>query len=220
MICDVLLICHPATCSNHFENLFAQKCFLSFSPKLNSNHTNPTLENFLKVVPSHLLQDFTSLLHPMLASPPFNICTKGGQANSDFELHLQGISQRYQATSNLHKFPMKRKGGIHTQQICYACGEAQHVALQCQSPKIANLDHLKKKACRRCGEEGHPASQCPGNCPNCEDKHPLGGCPTSHITCFQCESSTHVPANCPINYLVSAISKIQPNNFQLAAHVV
>jgi hypothetical protein len=48
----------------------------------------------------------------------------------------------------------------------------------------------------------------------------LGGCPISHITCFQCESGTLVPANYPINYLVSAISKIQPNNFQLAAHAV
>jgi hypothetical protein len=51
LIYDVLLICPPATCSNHFENLFAQKCILSFSPKPNSNHTNPTLETFLKLFP-------------------------------------------------------------------------------------------------------------------------------------------------------------------------
>jgi hypothetical protein len=156
----------------------------------------------------------------MLASPPFNICTKGGQANSDFELHLQGIARRYQAATNLCKFPRKRKGDLHTQQICYACGKEHHVALQCQSPKIPNLDHLKKKACSHCGEEGHQAGQCPGNCPNCEVNHPPRECPTSNITCYMCESSTHVPADCAMNHLVSDISKILPNSFQLAAQVV
>jgi hypothetical protein len=172
-------------------------------------------ENF----PSHLLQDFTPLLHPMLASPPFNICMKGGQANSDFELHLQRIAWRYQAASNLHKFPMKRKGDIHTQWICYACGEAQHVAPQCPSSKIANLDFLKKKACSCCGEEGHQVSQCPRNYPYCEDNHPPRECPSSNITCYMCESSTHVPADCAMNHLVSDISKILPNSFQLASQV-
>jgi hypothetical protein len=46
---EVLLICHSATCSNHFENLFAQKCFLSFSPKPNSNYINPRVRNILKI---------------------------------------------------------------------------------------------------------------------------------------------------------------------------
>jgi hypothetical protein len=174
----------------------------------------------MKTFSTPLLQSVILNMHPMLASPPFKLCTNRGKANSDFEFHLNGIAREYQRKSHLKQIPIRDLGNVYTQPICYACGETCHVARLCPNKKVSSLDHLKKKACSRCGEEGHQASQCPGNCPNCEDNHPFGECPTSHITCFQCESSTHVPANCPINYLVSAISKIQPNNFQLAAHVV
>jgi hypothetical protein len=166
------------------------------------------------------LQSVILNMHPMLASSPFKLCTNRGKANSYFEFHLNGIAREYQRKSHLKHIPIRDLGNVYTQPICYACGETCHVGRLCPNKKVSSLDHLKKKACSRCGEEGHQASQCPGNCPNCEENHPFGECPTSHITCFQCESSTHVPANCPINYLVSAISKIQPNNFQLAAHVV
>jgi hypothetical protein len=194
--------------------------FWASNPKNKLSTIPISCEGHFENFPSHLLQDFTPLLHPMLASPPFNICMKGGQANSDFELQLQGIARRYQAASNLHKFPMKRKGDIHTQRICYACGESQHVAPQCPSMKITNLDHLKKKACCRCGEEGHQASQSTRNYPYCEDNHPPRECPSSNITCYMCESTTHVPADCAMNHLVSNISKILPNSFQLASQVV
>jgi hypothetical protein len=171
------------------------------------------MRNIFENFPSHLLQDFTPLLHPMLTSPPFRIYTNQDVATSEFELHLNGVARMYQETANLHKFPMKKQGNFYTQWICYACGETQHVARQCPNQKVVNLDHVKKKGCSQCGEEGHQANQCTDNCPNCIDKHPTREYPSSNITCFLCESSTHVPANCHMNHLVSSISKIQLNNF-------
>jgi hypothetical protein len=140
--------------------------FWSFGPKLNAKPYQSHVRNLLKDVPSHLLQDLTPLMHPMLSNPPFQLCTNKGKANSEFEFHLS------------------------------------------------------MKACSRCGEEGHQSSQCTSNCPNCNIKHPTGECPSSDITCFLCEISTHVPANCSMNHLVIAISKIKQKQFQLAAQVV
>jgi hypothetical protein len=170
----------------------------------------------MKTFPSPLLQSVILNMHPMLASPPFKLCTNRGKANSDFEFHLNGIAREYPRRFHLNLVPKKKQGDFCTQPLCSDCGEALHAKRHCLNKKIPNLDHLKKKVCSRCGEEGHQASQCLCNCPNCDDEHLIGECPSSNITCFLCESSSHVPANCIENHLVSDISRILPNAFQLA----
>jgi hypothetical protein len=136
------------------------------------------MRNFMKTFSTPLLQSVILNMHPMLASPPFKLCTNRGKANSEFEFHLNGIAREYQRKSHLKEIPIRDLGNIYTQPICYACGETCHVARLCPNKKVSSLDHLKKKACSCCGEEGHQASQCPGNCPNYEDNHPFGECLT------------------------------------------
>jgi hypothetical protein len=159
-------------------------------------------------------------MHPRLSSPQFKLCTNKVKASSEFEFRLNRIAREYQRRSHLNLIPKKKQGDFCTQPLCYDCGEALHAKRPCPNKSIPNLDHLNMKACSHCGEEGHQASQCTGNCPNYDIKHPTGECPSSDMTCFLCESSTHGPANCSMNHLVTAISKIKQNSFQPAAQVV
>jgi hypothetical protein len=190
---DVLLICHPETCSSHPTTCFFKNVFDLLAQKLNSEPYQSRIRNLLKDVPSHLLQDLTPLMHPMLSNPPFKLCMNKGKANSEFEFHLNRIAREYQRRSHLNLILKKKQGDFCTQPLCHDCGEALHAKRPCPNKSIPNLDHLSMKACSRCGAEGHQSSQCTGNCPNCDIKHPTGECPSSDITCFLCESSTHVP---------------------------
>jgi hypothetical protein len=187
--------------------------FWSFGPKLNFKPYQSHVRNLLKDVPSHLLQDLTLLMHPMLSNRPFKLCTNKGKANSEFEFHLNRIAREYQRRSHLNLISKKKQGDFCTQPLHYDCGEALHAKRPCPNKSIPNLDHLSMKAGSRCGEEGHQSSQCTGNYPNCDIKHPTGECPSSNITCFLCESSTHVTTNCSMNHLVTAISKIKKKHF-------
>ena len=63
-----------------------------------------------------------------------------------------------------------------------------------------HYDNPKKKpcACKICGEIGHTQEEHKDGCPHCEEKHPAEECPTSQVTCFFCEGTTHYPAQCHI----------------------
>src|SRR3954469_17519593 len=63
-----------------------------------------------------------------------------------------------------------------------------------------HYDNPKKKpcACKNCGEIGHTQEEHKDGCPYCEEKHPAEECPTSQVTCFLCEGTTHYPAQCHI----------------------
>jgi hypothetical protein len=52
------------------------------------------------------------------------------------------------------------------------------------------------QACKRCGEVGHASKDCHGECPYCDMSHPVGECPMSQVTCFLCEGTNHIPAEC------------------------
>ena len=56
----------------------------------------------------------------------------------------------------------------------------------------------KPCACKICGEIGHTQEEHKDGCPHCEEKHPAEECPTSQVTCFLCEGTTHYPAQCHI----------------------
>src|SRR3954468_13786173 len=58
------------------------------------------------------------------------------------------------------------------------------------------------KACNICGDKDHTSKEHRDQCPNCEEEHPVGQCPTSQVTCFLCEGNSHVPIQCPIYSLV------------------
>jgi hypothetical protein len=52
------------------------------------------------------------------------------------------------------------------------------------------------QACKRCGEVGHASKDCHEECPYCDMSHPVGECPMSQVTCFLCEGTNHIPAEC------------------------
>ena len=73
-------------------------------------------------------------------------------------------------------------------------------------------DNPKEKtcACKICGEIGHTQEEHQDGCIHCEEKHPAEECPSSQVTCFLCEGTTHYPAQChiyPCNKLSSSRKK-------------
>ncbi|KAE8782083.1 hypothetical protein D1007_44601 [Hordeum vulgare] len=61
-------------------------------------------------------------------------------------------------------------------------------------------DNPKEKtcACKICGEIGHTQEEHKDGCTHCEENHPVEECPSSQVTCFLCEGTTHYPAQCHI----------------------
>ena len=61
-------------------------------------------------------------------------------------------------------------------------------------------DNPKEKtcACKICGEIGHTQEEHKDGCTHCEENHPAEECPSSQVTCFLCEGTTHYPAQCHI----------------------
>ncbi|KAE8772597.1 hypothetical protein D1007_55362 [Hordeum vulgare] len=59
-------------------------------------------------------------------------------------------------------------------------------------------DNPKKKTCayKICGGIGHTQEEHKDGCTHCEENHPAEECPTSEVTCFLCEGTTHYPAQC------------------------
>ncbi|KAE8788855.1 hypothetical protein D1007_37041 [Hordeum vulgare] len=61
-------------------------------------------------------------------------------------------------------------------------------------------DNPKEKtcACKICGDIGHTQEEHKDGCNHCEENHPAEECPSSQVTCFLCEGTTHYPAQCHI----------------------
>ncbi|KAE8780864.1 hypothetical protein D1007_45933 [Hordeum vulgare] len=59
-------------------------------------------------------------------------------------------------------------------------------------------DNPKEKtcACKICGEIEHTQEEHKDGCSHCEENHPAKECPSSQVTCFLCEGTTHYPAQC------------------------
>ena len=112
--------------------------------------------------------------------------------------------------------PTKGNCGLRVARICFTCGETSHLFRKCPITTGQTKGPPRKKVCCSCGGEGHQSSHCPSNCPNYEEDHPPGNCPTSNATCYLCESPDHVPAKCPMDFVVTSFSKIQKGSFQLA----
>ncbi|KAE8781912.1 hypothetical protein D1007_44649 [Hordeum vulgare] len=72
-------------------------------------------------------------------------------------------------------------------------------------------DNLKEKtcACKICGEIGHTQEEHKHGCTHCEENHPAEECPSSQVTCFLCEGTTHYPAQCHIYPKVQQVVKQQ-----------
>ncbi|KAE8795906.1 hypothetical protein D1007_29183 [Hordeum vulgare] len=72
-------------------------------------------------------------------------------------------------------------------------------------------DNPKEKtcACKICGEIGHTQEEHKNGCTHCEENHPAEECPSSQVTCFLCEGTTHYPAECHIYPKVQQVVKQQ-----------
>ncbi|KAE8801902.1 hypothetical protein D1007_22410 [Hordeum vulgare] len=72
-------------------------------------------------------------------------------------------------------------------------------------------DNPKEKtcACKICGEIGHTQEEHKDGCTHCEENHPAEECPSSQVTCFLCEGTTHYPTQCHIYPKVQQLVKQQ-----------
>ncbi|KAE8815998.1 hypothetical protein D1007_06539 [Hordeum vulgare] len=72
-------------------------------------------------------------------------------------------------------------------------------------------DNPKEKtcACKICGEIGHTQEEHKDGCTHYEENHPAEECPSSQVTCFLCEGTTHYPAQCHIYPKVQQVVKQQ-----------
>ncbi|KAE8814060.1 hypothetical protein D1007_08699 [Hordeum vulgare] len=72
-------------------------------------------------------------------------------------------------------------------------------------------DNPKEKTCvcKICGEIGHTQEEYTDGCTHCEENHPAEECPTSQVTCFLCEGTTHYPAQCHLYPKVQQVVKQQ-----------
>ena len=84
--------------------------------------------------------------------------------------------------------------------FCFGCGEDGHSAEDCELGKF--------KVCQRCGEEGHYDNQCTA-CPNCDEDHLPGNCPTAKVTCFLCMGNNHSPKECSMSPVIARSLKMQ-----------
>ena len=64
-------------------------------------------------------------------------------------------------------------------------------------------------ACKIYGEIGHTQEEHKDGCTHCEENHPAEECPSSQVTCFLCEGTTHYPAQCHIYPKVQQVVKKQ-----------
>ena len=74
----------------------------------------------------------------------------------------------------------------------------------------------KPCACKISGEMGHTHKEHKDECPNCEGSHPTEECPTSQVTCFLCEGTTHYLAQCHIYPTVQQTIQKQEEGMQEA----
>uniref|UniRef100_A0A0A9CLM4 CCHC-type domain-containing protein n=1 Tax=Arundo donax TaxID=35708 RepID=A0A0A9CLM4_ARUDO len=105
--------------------------------------------------------------------------------------------------------------------ICTLCNKAGHCHLWCCRQNVS-----ENHACRRCGEKGHYSnknlSRCGKKhshkidviCSSCDTNHPLGKCPMGKITCFLCEGKDHVPAQCHLSPMLTAVMQYHRESFQ------
>lgn len=65
----------------------------------------------------------------------------------------------------------------------------------------------KPQSCKICGDIGHTYREHCNQCPHCDGSHPAEECPTSQVTCFLCEGTNHVPAQCRLFPVVQQVSQ-------------
>jgi hypothetical protein len=65
---------------------------------------------------------------------------------------------------------------------------------------------MTQQACKRCGEIGHPSKDCHGEWPHHDPNYPVEECPVDQVTCFLCEGTNHIPAECKFYSTVQRIN--------------
>ena len=64
---------------------------------------------------------------------------------------------------------------------------------------------IKPSACKSCGEIGHTSKECHDEWPHGAARHQTKGCFTSQISCFLCEATNHIPAQCQLYPIVEQV---------------
>ena len=64
---------------------------------------------------------------------------------------------------------------------------------------------IKPVACKTCGEIGHTSNECHDEWPHSAARQQIKGCFTSQISCFLCEATDHIPAQCQLYPIVEQV---------------
>jgi hypothetical protein len=75
------------------------------------------------------------------------------------------------------------------------------------SMEIRGEAEITLLACKNCGEIGHTSKGCHEQCPHYDTSHPVGECSMVHVTCFVCDETNHVPAECNFYPIVQQINQ-------------
>jgi hypothetical protein len=77
-----------------------------------------------------------------------------------------------------------------------------------RSGKLTQVDaEAIQQACKRCGEIGHTSKDCHGEYPHYDTSYSIGDYPMSQVTCFLCEGTNHIPAECKYYSTVQRINQ-------------
>ncbi|KAE8803435.1 hypothetical protein D1007_20662 [Hordeum vulgare] len=87
--------------------------------------------------------------------------------------------------------------------------EVEHALKSRLIQKCYHNPEEKTCACKISGEIGHTQEEQKDGCTHCEENHPAEECPSSQVTCFLCEGTTHYPAECHIYPKVQQVVKQQ-----------
>uniref|UniRef100_K4A372 CCHC-type domain-containing protein n=1 Tax=Setaria italica TaxID=4555 RepID=K4A372_SETIT len=123
--------------------------------------------------------------------------------------------------NSIHK-GIKRKT---TTQVIQVSPDGKHERENTLTTELPSSDYACQYAkdkltgkitCMVCGEEGHYTCDCSMknqekkvdiSCSSCDTNHVLGKCPMGGITCFICEGKNHVPAQCRLSPMLTAVTK-------------
>jgi cellular nucleic acid-binding protein len=149
-------------------------------PQRQNNHNNTPLE----IAMQQLVEAHTGIMRVMtqnMANREYKELPPGvQQILNDHSRIVLMMSQM--VASNHNSLPQEEHGGKRTQ---------------------VNAEMIQQ-ACKRCGEIGHTSKDCHEEWPHCDPSYPVEECP---VTCFLCEGTNHIPAECKFYSTVQRINQ-------------
>jgi hypothetical protein len=152
-------------------------------PQHQNNRNNPQLERTMQQMVEAHMGMMRMLTQNMVNRDSKELPPGIQQVLDDHSRIVQMMSQIVASTNN--SLPQDEHGG-----------------------KPTKVDaEMTQQAYKRCGEIGHASMDCHEECPYCVMSHPVGECSMTQVTCFLCEGTNHIPAECKFYSTVQRINQ-------------